>query len=270
MSSGTTRLLSEAQERELLERWIERGDQAALDRLVTAHKPLVLKIASKYRSHGPSLPDLVQEGFVGLMEAAHRFDLDRDVRFATYAQWWIKSSIQDFVLRNNGAVRAVTSSRQKSLLYTLRRMQASPNADAMPDEATRQKLATQFSVSPEAVDRMALRVNARDMSLDMEIGRSGDTTLGDLIADDRPGPEELVSDADERAHRHDWLLEALAELPDRERRIIVERHLDEDKPILRDLGESFGVSKERVRQLEKRALDRLRASLERRREYAEA
>lgn len=266
-----TKLLSEERERMLLERWTRDKDQAALDELITAHKPLVLKIGSKYRNYGLPLSDLAQEGYVGLLEAAHRFDMDRDVRFATYAQWWIKSAIQDFVLRNGSAVRSVTSSRQKSLLFTLRKILADPEESNMPSEETKKDLAQRFSVSPAAVDRMAMRLGARDQSMDAETGPSGEWTLKDLLADDGPNPEEIVTQRDERRHRRAWLRNALDELPERERRIIEERHLgDDERPILRDLGDEFGVSKERVRQLEKRALERLRVSMLRQRELADA
>lgn len=269
-SFGQTKLLSEDRERELLERFVEKRDQQALDELITSHKPLVLKIASRYRNYGLPLADLAQEGYVGLMEAAHRFDLEREVRFATYAQWWIKSAIQDFVLRNGSSVRTVTSSRQKSLLFTLRKMLNEPDADNMPSTETRDKLAAQFSVSAASVDRMAQRLGVRDQSLDAEFGPSGGLTLREMLADEGPSPEDIVTARDERDHRRSWLSEALAELPERERRIIVERHLGEDKPILRDLGDEFGVSKERVRQLEKRAFERLRAAMIERQELANA
>ncbi len=267
---GQTKLLSEARERELLERWVDDHDQVALDELITSHKPLVLKIASRYRNYGLPLADLAQEGYVGLMEAAHRFDLEREVRFATYAQWWIKSAIQDYVLRNGSSVRTVTSSRQKSLLFTLRRLLNDPASDNMPSPETRDRLAAQFSVSTASVDRMAQRLGVRDQSLDAEFGPSGGLTLRELLPDDGPSPEEIVSNRDERNHHREWLVEALAELPERERRIIVERHLGEEKPILRDLGDEFGVSKERVRQLEKRAFERLRAAMIERRNIANA
>lgn len=269
-SYGQTKLLSEERERALLVRWVDNSDQRALDELITSHKPLVLKIASRYRNYGLPLSDLAQEGYVGLMEAAHRFDLEREVRFATYAQWWIKSAIQDYVLRNGSSVRTVTSSRQKSLLFTLRKMLSEPDASNMPSTETREKLAAQFSVSTASVDRMAQRIGVRDQSLDAEFGPSGGMTLRDLLPDDGPSPEQIVSERDEKHHHRAWLDEALAELPERERRIIVERHLGEEKPILRDLGVEFGVSKERVRQLEKRAFERLRAAMIERRATANA
>jgi len=253
-----TKLLAADEEKGLIGRWIGARDQTALDRIVMAHRPLVLKIAARYRRHGHPFSDLIQEGHIGLLEAAHRFDLARDVRFATYAQWWIKSAIQEFVLRNSGAVRTVTSSRQKSLLFTMARMLADGTPIAGEERA---RLARRFGVSAAAVDRMTLRMGARDLSIDA--GRAGDgaPSLADMLADDRPGPEETALTADEARHRAARLAAALAALPARERRIVEARHLRERPPLLREIGRDFGVSKERVRQLEKRALARLKGLL---------
>lgn len=250
-----TRLLDAAEEKALVARWTAGREQAALDAIVAAHRPLVLKIASRYRAHGLPLGDLIQEGHIGLLEAAHRFDPRRGVRFATYAQWWIKSAVQEFVLRNGSAVRAVTSSRQKSLLFALARLAA---GGATADRAY---LARRYGVSLAAVDRMTLRVGARDQSLDSALVPGSDLRLIDAIADDAPGPEEIALAADEARQRAGRVAAALAALPERERRIVAERHLGEESPLLREIGRRLGVSKERVRQLEKRALARLRRLL---------
>lgn len=263
--SGKEKFLSVEVERELIARWVEHKDRAALDRLVEAHKPLVLKYASRNRNSGLSLADLAQEGYVGLMEAAHRFDLEKEVRFATYAQWWIRAAVQEFVLRNAGSVRTVTSSRQKSLMYALRRMQAAgKQVIALPDDE-KDELAKQFGVSADTVDLLAARLGVRDTSLDARVGPDGDLTLGDLIADDRMTPEETAAVNSETDWRRALLQKALAELPERERHIIEARHLNEDRPILLELGQELGVSKERVRQLEKRALDKIERSVRRQR-----
>jgi len=258
-SRRPVQFLTEEEERDLLVRWTTKREPRALDRLIDSHRPLVLKLASRYRTSALSLSDLVQEGFVGLMEAANRFDIGREVRFATYAQWWIRSTMQEFVLRNVSAVRSVTSSRQKSLMFTLRRMAEDPDAGS-PDAATKAELAKRFGVSIAAVDRMSMRMNAYDQSLDAAMGPSGEMTLKDFLADDGPTPEETVMAMDERGRRRDWLKSALAALPERERRIIEERHLGEGKQLLRELGEEMGVSKERVRQLEARAMKALQAA----------
>jgi RNA polymerase sigma-32 factor len=253
-----TRLLNAAEEKELIGRWLQAREQAALDALITAHRPLVLKMAGRYRGHGLPLGDLIQEGHIGLLEAAHRFDPRRDVRFATYAQWWIKSAIQEFVLRNGSAVRAITSSRQKSLMFALSRLVGRGKALAAEDRAY---LARRYGVSLAAVDRMTLRIGARDQSLDSALGPGSDLKLIDAIPDEGPGPEETALNLDEARQRSARVAAALAALPERERRIVEERHLREDTPLLREIGRRFGVSKERVRQIEKRALERLRRIL---------
>ncbi len=249
------RLLEAAEERDLIGRWIAEREQAALDALVAAHRPLVLKIAGRYRASSLPLGDLIQEGHIGLLEAAHRFDPRRAVRFATYAQWWIRSAIQDYVLRNGSAVRAVTSSRQKSLMFALARLAGGSDGLAADDRAY---LARRHGVSLAAVDRIALRVSARDQSLDGALLPGSGIRLIDTIADDAPGPEDAALAADEARRHRDRIAAALAALPDRERRIVEERHLGDGAPLLREIGRRFGISKERVRQLEKRALARLR------------
>ncbi len=252
-----TRLLEAAEERDLIARWLGAREQAALDALIAAHRPLVLKISIRYRGHGLALGDLIQEGHIGLLEAAHRFDPARGVRFATYAQWWIKSAIQEFVLRNAAAVRTVTSSRQKSLMFALSRMLGGGGELGAEDRAY---LARRYCVSLAAVDRMSLRIGARDQSLDAALPGTS-LRLIDSIADDGPGPENAALCDDEARDRARRLADALSALPERERCIVEQRHLSEEAPLLREIGRRFGVSKERVRQLEKRALERLKRLL---------
>lgn len=254
-------MLEEHRERELIQRWRDHGDDAALEELVTAHEPLVLKMANRYRATSLSINDLAQEGFIGLIEAARRFDFAYGVRFATYARWWIKSGLQDYALRNGSAVRSVTSSRQKSLMFALRKLLVQASNGSMPSEELKVVLAKRYSVSTAAVERMAMRVGARDRSLDSPVDPSGGLLLKDLLRDCRPDPEAVAIQSDEADWRHERLIWAIGRLPAREQRIIRERHLKEDRPYLRELSDEFGVSKERVRQLEKRALDKLRAIL---------
>lgn len=255
--------LSAELERDLLERWVKRQDRRALDRLVESHKPLVLKHATRMRHGNLALTDLVQEGYVGLMEAAQRFDLSQDVRFATYAQWWIKAAIQDYADRNIGSVRTVTSTKQRSLMIGLRRMMIDPNGGLSLNPETRAGLAKRYRVSEETVDRVLSRLTARDMSIDAPWGGDTELTLGDTIADPSDTPEDLLAAADERGHRRRLLADSLDELDPRERLIIERRHLKEDAAILMELGEELGVSKERVRQIEKRALAKLARAVKR-------
>jgi len=251
------RMLDRDEERAYLKRWRRNRDAAALDALIAAHRPLVLKLAARYRGFGLNTDDLVQEGFTGLIEAANRFDLDQPVRFATYAHWWAKAAIQDFVLRNWSAVRPVTSSRQKRAFFALKRMLPSLAPDGRLDDGAEGELARQLGIGPEALDDMVRRVRATASSLNAPVGADSGTELMDLLADDAPNPEDIVVAEREDGARSAWLRDALKGLDPRERAIIVERHLTEDGPILADLGRRFGVSKERVRQIEKRALDKL-------------
>lgn len=244
-------------ERDLLERWIHQGDPRALDRLVSSHKPLVLKHATRLRSGNLGLADLVQEGCVGLLEAAHRFDLNQEVRFATYAQWWIKAAIQDFADRNASSVRTVTSTKQRSLLFGLRRMLKDPNGSVSLTSEAKQEMATRYGVSPDTVDRVLSRISIRDLSIDAPWGEDAGMTLGDTLTDDADTAEDLLAEDDERRYRRELLAEGLDTLTSRERLIVQRRHLDEKGAILLELGDELGVSKERVRQIEKRALEKL-------------
>lgn len=240
--------------------WRDRRDQAAFGELILAHMRLVVAAALRMRGYGLPLGDLVQEGTVGLMEAASRFDPDRGLRFSTYATWWIRAAMQDFVLRNWSIVRSGTTASQKSLFFNLRRLRqriADPTRRTM-NEAELQRLADALGVTWREVEAMEQRLAAADSSLNAPLGETGEDSWQDTLADDRPTPEEIVSDADDTEHRHGLLATALDRLPARERRIIQARQLAEDNATLEELGRELGVSKERVRQLERRAFSRLR------------
>jgi len=259
-SSGRSR------ERELALRWRESGDEAALHELAGAYGRLVVGLAGRFRSYGLPLADLIQEGHVGLMQAAARFEAGREVRFSTYATWWIRAAMQDFVLRNWSIVRTGTTAAQKTLFFNLRRMRArlaDPSGVALtPEESGR--IATDLGVAPAEVTAMEQRLGATDQSLNVGLAVGGELERQDLIPDDRPGPEEAVIGMRDAATRSRWLNEALAELNERERRIIAGRRLAEAGITLERLGSELGISKERVRQLEQRALGKLRSSMLRR------
>jgi len=257
------RLLSREHEQDLARRWREAGDEAALHELTGAYGRLVVSAAGRYRGYGLTIGDLIQEGHVGLMQAAARFEAGRDVRFSTYATWWIRAAMQDFVLRNWSIVRTGTTAAQKSLFFNLRRLRAKiadPSGAALTPEQ-RDRIAADLGVAPAEVSAMEQRLGASDQSLNAELSEDGEMERQDLIPDDRPGPEEVVIGMRDAATRSRWLNEALAELNERERTIIAGRRLSEEGVTLEQLGSELGISKERVRQLEQRALGKLRSAI---------
>lgn len=259
-------LLERDHEFEIARRWREQGDQAALHELVSSYTRLVVALATKFRNYGLSMGDLVQEGNVGLMQAAARFEPDREIRFSTYATWWIRSAMQDFVLRNWSIVRTGTTAAQKSLFFNLRRMRAKiEEASGRPlDDDGRDKIAAQLGVDVSEVEAMETRMAASDQSLNSPVADGAESEWQDFIADTRANPEEVVIGMRDAQTRSRWLAEALGELSTRERTIIAQRRLTDEGATLEELGRELGVSKERVRQLEHRALMKLRTSILRR------
>lgn len=257
--------LEREEERDLAVRWKEADDQEALHRLTSAHMRLVISIAARFRNFGLSMTDLIQEGHVGLLQAAARFEPERDVRFSTYATWWIRASIQDYVLRNWSIVRGGTSSAQKALFFNLRRLRArlSKGSERMNDPDLYAEIALAIGVSQKDVALMDSRLSGPDTSLNAPIidsdGSSADRQ--DFIASTDPLPDEVVGNEIDRERRSQWLNDALLVLNDRELRIIRERRLDEDGSTLEALGKKLGISKERVRQIESRAIEKLRDAL---------
>ncbi|HSK39339.1 MAG TPA: RNA polymerase factor sigma-32 [Arenibaculum sp.] len=260
-------LLSRDHEFELARRWREEGDEAALHMLVRSYTRLVVATASRFRNYGLSMGDLVQEGNVGLMQAAARFEPGRNVRFSTYSAWWIRSAMQDYVLRNWSIVRTGTTAAQKSLFFNLRRLRAkiagAETSTALSVEA-RARIASELAVAIGEVEQMEQRLSTSDQSLNAPISEDGENDWQDLLADHRPSPEDVVIGLRDGDARSRWLAEALGELTARERTIISERRLREDGATLEELGRELGVSKERVRQLEHRAMTKLRESMLRR------
>lgn len=257
-------LLAREHEMDLARRWREQGDQKALHELVRSYTRLVVSMAARFRHYGIPSGDLVQEGNVGLMQAASRFEPERDVRFSTYAAWWIRSAIQDHILRNWSIVRTGTTAAQKTLFFNLRRLRAkiadNPSGDRLSDRA-RQDIARELDVDVVDVESMEARLSGSDQSLNAVMAADGDAQWQDFLADTRPDPEEVAIGARDGRMRSRWLAAALGELSPRERRIIAERRLREQGATLEELGKALGVSKERVRQLENRALNKLRVSM---------
>jgi RNA polymerase sigma-32 factor len=260
-------LLSRDHEFDLARSWREEGDETALHDLVRAYTRLVVSTASRFRNYGLPMGDLVQEGNVGLMQAAARFEPDREVRFSTYAAWWIRSAMQDYILRNWSIVRTGTTAAQKSLFFNLRRLRAKiedASSNGALTQAGRHKIATELNVDVQEVEAMEMRLSGADQSLNAPISDSGEDDWQDFLADQRPSPEDVVIGMRDSTTRSKWLAEALGELSPRERTIIAQRRLRDDGATLEELGKELGVSKERVRQLEHRAMLKLKESMMRR------
>jgi RNA polymerase sigma-32 factor len=269
-SSMREPLLARDHEFELARRWRVEGDERALHELVRSYTRLVVATASRFRNYGLPLGDLVQEGNVGLMQAASRFEHEREVRFSTYAAWWIRSAMQDYILRNWSIVRTGTTAAQKALFFNLRRLRArieGAETNGTLTEEARQRIATELDVEVSEVEHMEMRLSAADQSLNAPVGEGGDAAWQEFLPDQRPSPEEVVIGMRDGRTRSRWLAEALGELSPRERRIISERRLREEGATLEELGRELGISKERVRQLESRAMSKLRETMRRKVEH---
>jgi RNA polymerase sigma-32 factor len=256
-------ILSREHEQDLARRWREQGDEEALHEMVNSYMRLVISTATRFKNYGLPMGDLTQEGVVGLMQAAERFEPDREVRFSTYATWWIRSAMQDYVLRNWSIVRTGTTAAQKSLFFNLRRLRSKIDAgtsNVMSDD-DRASIAETLNVGVRDVESMELRLSGGDQSLNATISADGEDSWQDFLSDDRPSPDDLLEHTMDGATRSQWLKNSLSELNDREQIIIRERRLREDGRTLEELGVRLGISKERVRQIEHRALQKLKASL---------
>lgn len=256
-------MLSAEHERNLAARWRDHGDERAMHELITAYIRLVVAMAARFRHYGLPMSDLVQEGNVGLMQAAARFEPEREVRFSTYASWWIRSAMQDFVLRNWSIVRTGTTSAQKSLFFNLRRLRAKigdVNDNGISADA-RAKVARALNVPEHDVASMAARMSAPDRSLNAPLTEDGDGEWQDMLADGAASPEAQVMEAHDSEARATLVSEAMRDLNERERLIIRERKLEEEGVTLEALGARLGISKERVRQIEGNALEKLRRAL---------
>ena len=256
-------LLDPDHEHELAVRWREDDDEAALHELVSAYVRLVISMANRFRTYGLPISDLIQEGNIGLMQAAERFDPSRDVRFSTYASWWIRSSIQDFVLRNWSIVRTGTTAAQKSLFFNLRRLRARINDldDATMTPENMAYIAKELGVPERDVEKMASRLSGSDRSLNLPLGDDSQYQYQDMIVDEADTPEEGYMARHDGDQRKRWIAEAMTHLNEREKIIITARRLSEESQTLESLGVDLGISKERVRQIEHAALGKLRKAL---------
>lgn len=258
-------MLEKEHELSLARRWRDDNDEKALHEMVKSYTRLVISVASKFKHYGLPMGDLIQEGNIGLMKAANKFDPDLNLRFSTYATWWIRASIQDFVLRNWSIVRTGTTAAQKSLFFNLRRLrsqiESAEGIQSLNDNA-RQQIADELGVKVKDVESMEARLSGVDSSLNAKIGENGQDDWQSLLSDEEgQTPEDVLVGTKDAETRSEWLNKALGKLSDREQNIIRQRHLGDETVTLETLGKELGISKERVRQLESRAMDKLKVSL---------
>jgi RNA polymerase sigma-32 factor len=257
-------MLSPEREQELARAWKDHEDRSALEHLVGSHLRLVVKIARGFTGYGLPLADLVAEGNVGLMQAAEKFDPDRGFRFATYAMWWIRASIQEYILHSWSLVKMGTTAAQKKLFFNLRRLKgqmAELDQGDLPPEAVA-KIATELDVPEAEVIEMNRRLAGSDNSLNAVMGGvEGDSEWLDMLPDEGPSQETIVGDRKELRQRREMLDVALKKLNPRERDIIFERRLKDEPSTLEELSHRYAVSRERIRQIEVRAFEKLQRAM---------
>ncbi len=248
----------------LAKRWQEHGDSEAAHQMVTSHLRLVAKIAMGYRGYGLPIGEVISEGNVGLMQAVKKFDPDKGFRLATYAMWWIRASIQEYILRSWSLVKMGTTAAQKKLFFNLRKAKseiaALQEGDLRPDQVS--VIATKLGVLDEEVISMNRRLSGGDASLNSPMRADSESEWQDWLVDDKtPSQESVVAESQEMNLRMSLLQDAMTELTDRERHILTERRLKDDPTTLEELASEYGVSRERVRQIEVRAFEKLQKSM---------
>ena len=254
-------LLEEQREKTLAKKWLKKKDEAALHELIQSHIRLVIAFAVKYKNYGLNLSDLIQEGNIGLMKAAERFETEKEVRFSTYASWWIRASIQDFVLKNWSLVRIATTSKQKSLFFSLRKLKQKihQTEHGSIDYNTAQGIAHDLSISTADVIKMDARISQNDSSLNHKISEDGENEFLELIEDEDARPDDKIFSKNDDTFKKEVISDALKELDSREVKIIKERHLTDKAKTLDILGQELKISKERVRQIEKNAMIKMKS-----------
>ena len=256
-------MLAPEEELDLSRRWRDAGDSAAAHKLVTSHLRLVAKIAMGYRGYGLPLGELISEGNVGMMQAVKRFDPDRGFRLATYAMWWIRAAIQEYILHSWSLVKMGTTAAQKKLFFNLRRlkgqMQAIEDGDLRPEHVGR--IAKALDVPEQDVVSMNRRLAAPDHSLNAPVRADSEGEWQDWLVDEGESQEQLLAQHEELTGRRALLGGALRTLNDRERHILIERRLKENPTTLEELSQQYGISRERVRQIEVRAFEKLQKSM---------
>ncbi len=257
-------MLEKEEEQMLAVRWRDKGDTEAAHKLVTSHLRLVAKIAMKYRGYGLPVADLVSEGNIGLMKAVKKFDPGLGFRLSTYAMWWIRASITEYVLKSWSMVKLGTVASQKKLFFSLRNLKGRLNildsGELTPDQA--QQLSDTMGVSADEITYMNRRLSTRDLSLNAPLSNDEEgIEFQDTLVDNSPSPESRFAEAEELGHRSAILRQALKALPERERHIFTERRLKDDPKTLEELGKEYGISRERIRQLEVRAFDKVQKAV---------
>jgi len=247
----------------LAKRWREHGDTEAAHRLVTSHLRLVAKIAMGYRGYGLPVSELISEGNVGMMQAVKRFDPDRGFRLATYAMWWIRAAIQEYILHSWSLVKMGTTAAQKKLFFNLRKikgqLRAFEDGDLSPEHV--KKIASDLNVPEVDVVNMNRRLRAPDHSLNAPLRVEGEGEWQDWLVDEGPSQEVVLAEREELSKRRKLLTQAMTQLNERERHILTERRLKDDPTTLEDLSQQYGISRERVRQIEVRAFDKLQKAI---------
>jgi RNA polymerase sigma-32 factor len=256
-------MLEAEEEFMLAQSWRGHGDTEAAHQLVTSHLRLVCKIASGYRGYGLPLADLISEGNIGLMKAVKKFEPERGFRLSTYAMWWIRASITEFVLRSWSMVKMGTVAAQKKLFFSLRKVKSQLkiiDSGELTPQQTKQ-LSDAMNVSEKEVVSMNRRLASRDVSLNAPVSDEETMEFQDTLVDDAPSPEAVFAISEELLERRGHLHKALETLPERERQIFVERKLSEEPKTLEELGQHYGISRERVRQLEVRAFEKVQSAV---------
>jgi RNA polymerase sigma-32 factor len=256
-------MLSPEEELSLAKRWKDKGDSDAAHKLVTSHLRLVAKIAMGYRGYGLPVGELISEGNVGMMQAVRRFDPERGFRLATYAMWWIRAAIQEYILHSWSLVKMGTTAAQKKLFFNLRRlkgqMAALEEGDLKPEYVT--KIATTLQVPEQDVVSMNRRLASSDQSLNAPVRADSEGEWQDWLVDDGESQEEELAERQDMSNRRELLGEALKTLNERERHILIERRLKEEPTTLEELSQQYNISRERVRQIEVRAFEKLQKSM---------
>jgi len=256
-------MLAADEEYMLAKRWKEHGDVDAVHKMVTSHLRLVAKIAMGYRGYGLPIAELISEGNVGMMQAVKRFEPEKGFRLSTYAMWWIRASIQEYILYSWSLVKMGTTAAQKKLFFNLRRLKGQikeiDDGDLAPESV--KQIATTLAVSEDDVVQMNRRMSGGDQSLNAPMRQDGEAEWQDWLVDDSDTQDIVVAEADELDHRRSMLEAAMATLTERERHIFTERRLRDDPVTLEDLSKDFGVSRERVRQIEVRAFEKIQRAI---------